>query len=185
MNFNQHSPRLDGTHAFLSASNYHWINYTEDKLRETYFNMMAKERGTRLHAYAAESIRLGIKLPKNRSTLNAYVNDAIGYRMTPEQLLYYSDNAYGTADAIGFRDGFLRIHDLKTGIVQASMSQLYVYDALFCLEYKYKPDEITIENRIYQNKDILVAIPDPNDIFRIMDTIVKFDKIIETMKLGG
>lgn len=185
MDFNQHSPKLEGTHAFLSASKYHWINYTDDKLRETYLNMMAKERGTQLHDFAAKAIRLGIKLPKNRNTLNAYVNDAIGYRMTPEQILYFSDNAYGTADAIGFRDGLLRIHDLKTGVVQASMNQLLVYDALFCLEYKYKPDEIAIENRIYQNNDILVANPDPNDIFRVMDTIIRFDKIIEITKAGG
>lgn len=184
MDFNQHL-KLSGTHAFLGASNYHWINYTDDKLRETYLNLLAKERGTRLHDFAAESIRLGIKLPKNRNTLNAYVNDAIGYKMTPEQILYYSDNAYGTADAICFRDGLLRIHDLKTGIVKASMSQLFVYDALFCLEYKYKPDEIAIENRIYQSNDILVANPDPNEIFKIMDTIIRFDKIIEITKAGG
>lgn len=185
MDFNQHSLKLEGTHAFLSASKYHWINYTDDKLRETYLNTMAKERGTQLHDFAAKAIRLGIKLPKNRNTLNAYVNDAIGYRMTPEQILYFSDNAYGTADAIGFRDGLLRVHDLKTGVVQASMNQLLVYDALFCLEYKYKPDEIAIENRIYQNNDILVANPDPNDIFRVMDTIIRFDKIIEITKAGG
>lgn len=185
MNFNQHSPKLEGTHAFLSASNYHWINYTDDKLRESYLNMKAKERGTQLHEFAAKAIRMGIKLSRNRNTLNAYVNDAIGYRMTPEQILYYSDNAYGTADAISFRDGLLRIHDLKTGIVQASMNQLFVYDALFCLEYKYKPNEIAIENRIYQANDILVANPDPDEILRVMDTIVRFDKLIETIKIGG
>lgn len=185
MDFKQHSPSLNGTHSFLSASNYHWINYTDDKLRETYLNSMAKEHGTRLHEFAAKAILLGIKLPRNRNTLNSYVNDAIGYRMTPEQILYYSDNAYGTADAISFRDGFLRIHDLKTGIVQASMNQLLVYDALFCLEYKYKPDEITIENRIYQSNNILVDNPNPEKIYEIMDTIVRFDKIIEIIKTGG
>lgn len=185
MNFNQHSPRLEGTHAFLSPSNYHWINYTDDKLHETFLNMMAKEKGTRLHAFAAEAIKLGVKLPRNHNTLNMYVNDAIGYRMVPEQILYYSDNAYGTADSIGFRDGFLRIHDLKTGITQASMNQLLVYDALFCLEYKYKPTDITIENRIYQANDVIIENPNPDSIFRIMDTIVRFDKIIETTKAGG
>lgn len=185
MDFKQHSPKLEGTHAFLGASQHAWINYSDDKLREVYFNMLAKERGTRLHAFAAESIRLGIKLPKNRNTLNAYVNDAIGFRLTPEQMLYYSDNAYGTADAIGFRNGLLRVHDLKTGVTKASMKQLMVYDALFCLEYGYKPDRINIENRIYQSKEVLIENPDPNEIFRIMDTIVRFDKIIETTKSGG
>lgn len=185
MNFNQHSPKLEGTHAILGASNYHWVNYTEDKLREVCINIMAKERGTRIHSFAAEAIRLGIKMPKNRATLNAYVNDAIGFKMTPEQLLYFSDNAYGTADAIGFRNRFLRVHDLKTGTVKASMTQLFIYNALFCLEYKYKPNEITIENRIYQNNDIIISNPDPDDISRIMDTIIRFDKILETTKAGG
>ena len=66
---------------------------------------------------AAEHIRLGMRIPCNKVTFNAYVNDAIGYRMTPEQVLYYSPNVYGTADAIRFYENsrFLRIHDLKTG----------------------------------------------------------------------
>lgn len=184
MNFNNHS-KLKGSHAFLSASNYHWLNYTDDKLHEVYLNMLAKERGTRLHALAAELIEMGVKLPKTRNTLNLYVNDAIGFRLTPEQILYYSDNAYGTADAIGFRDGLLRVHDLKTGMVQASMNQLMVYDALFCLEYNYKPNEIEIENRIYQNNKVAVDNPNPDKIFEIIDTIIRFDKIIETTKNGG
>lgn len=185
MNFSTHSKELEGKHSFLSPSNYHWVNYSDEKLLEVYLTMKAKERGTELHAFAAKAIEIGVKLPRNRNTLNAYVNDAIGFRMTPEQLLFYSFNAFGTADAIGFKDDFLRIHDLKTGVVRASMKQLYIYDALFCLEYKKDPDKIVIENRIYQNNDIEIANPDPDDIFRIMDTIVRFDKLIETTKDGG
>lgn len=184
MNWNTHY-KIEGSHAFLGASKHSWVNYTDDKLRETYMNAMARERGSRLHAFAAEAIKLGIKLPKNRNSLNAYVNDAIGFRLTPEQILYYSDNAFGTADSIGFRNGLLRVHDLKTGTVPASMTQLHIYDALFCLEYKHKPNEIDIENRIYQNGECVIDNPNPDDIFRIMDTIIRFDKIVDTMKVGG
>ena len=35
MNFAKHS-NLEGQHAFLSASGYHWINYSEDKLADAY-----------------------------------------------------------------------------------------------------------------------------------------------------
>lgn len=185
MDFNTHSKELEGKHAFLSPSNYHWVNYTDEKLLEVYLTAMAKERGTELHAFAAKAIELGVKLPRNRSTLNAYINDAIGFRMTPEQLLFYSINAFGTADAISFKNDFLRIHDLKTGVTVASMKQLYIYDALFCLEYRKEPDKIAIENRIYQSGEVKVDSPEPDDIFRIMDTIVRFDKIIETAKDGG
>lgn len=185
MNFNKHSAELEGKHSFLSPSSYYWLNYSDEKLREVYLTSMAKERGTQLHAFAANAIKLGVKLPKNRNTLNAYVNDAIGFRMTPEQLLFYSYNVFGTADAIAFKDDFLRVHDLKTGVVTASEKQLRIYDALFCLEYGKEPDKIAIENRIYQNNDVVIDVPDPDDIFRIMDTIVRFDKIIETTKDGG
>lgn len=144
MNWRDHS-RLTGKHALLGASNYHWLNYDADRLTNAVLNYQAKERGTRLHAFAAECIDLKQKLPKNKKTLNTYVNDAIGFRMDTEQVLYYSDNCYGTADAISFNDGFLRIHDLKTGAVPAHMEQLYIYAALFCLEYGYHPKDIRME----------------------------------------
>lgn len=91
MNFNKHST-LEGQHAFLGASKYHWINYTDEKLAETYSKFLAVQRGTVLHEFAAQCIRLGQKLPKSTKTLNMYVNDAIGFRMIPEQILYYSEN---------------------------------------------------------------------------------------------
>ena len=122
MKFNKHW-ELEGKHAFLSPSQYHWVNYTDEKLLERYSNYRAAEMGTRLHAFAAEAIRLGIKLPKTRTTINLYVNDAIRFGMTPEQPLRYSDNCFGTADAILLdeRRNLLRIHDLKTGTHPASM----------------------------------------------------------------
>lgn len=181
MNFNKHS-NLIGQHAFLGASTYHWINYSDNKIAETYVNMLAKQKGTELHEFAAQCIKLKQKLPKSNKTLNMYVNDAIGFRMIPEQILYYSDNCFGTADSIVFKDGILRIHDLKTGVTKAHMEQLFIYDALFCLEYRIKPGEIKIENRIYQSDDIEIANPTAEIIVPIMDRIITSDKIIEKIK---
>jgi len=113
-----------------------------------------------------------------------YVNDAIGYRMTPEQKLTYSINCFGTADAISFRQNKLRIHDFKSGDTPASMRQLEVYTALFCLEYGYKPIDIDIELRLYQSNEILVHEPLPEDINHIMTRIIVFDKLIDKMKSG-
>ena len=179
--FNRH-PNLEGQHAFLSASNYHWINYSEDKVEETYSRWRAAQKGTKLHAFAADCIRLGQKLPRSKQTLNMYVNDAIGFKMTPEQILYYSPNCFGTADAIIFRNDFLRIHDLKTGETPAKMEQLMIYAALFCLEYGIKPSEIGMELRIYQNDEVLCHNATVEDIFPIMDRIITFDKIINRMR---
>ena len=184
MNFNRHL-NLKGTHAFLSASNYHWVNYDEDKLDKMFAQSQAAQRGTDLHAFAHEAIRLGVRLPANGKTLNLYVNDAIGYRMTPEQTLFYSINIYGTADTIAFKRNVLRIHDLKTGLIEASVTQLEIYAALFCLEYRVKPFEIVIELRIYQSDEVKIYIGDPDKIFHIMDRIVTFDRRINQMRLEG
>ena len=181
MNFNRHL-ELEGRHAFLGASRYHWIRYDETKLIESYSNFLAVQRGTELHDFAARCIRLNQKLPKQRKTLNMYVNDCIGFKMTPEQSLYFSDNCFGTADAISFRDDFLRIHDLKTGATPAHMDQLLVYAALFCLEYRVKPGEIKTELRIYQNNEVVCTNPTAEDIAPIMDKIISFDKLINRVR---
>ena len=181
MEFNKHK-NLEGCHAFLGASKYHWINYDPEKVAASYRNYLATLKGTELHDFAARCIKLGQKLPKSKKTLNMYVNDAIGYRMTPEQVLYYSDNCFGTADSISFKDGLLRIHDLKTGITPAHMEQLEIYAALFCLEYKIKPADIDIELRIYQSDDIMIFNPTVEDIVPIMDNIITSDKIISKIK---
>jgi hypothetical protein len=180
--FNTHSD-LSGKHAFLSASKYHWTNYDDEKLDRVYMTFLAAQRGTELHAFACEAIRLRVKLPKSPKTLNLYVNDAIGYRMRPEQTLYYSENCFGTADAISFSKGLLRIHDLKTGINETSVRQLEVYAALFCLEYRTKPLDIGVELRIYQNDEIQIFAPDPETLIRIMDKIISFDRRIKAMKM--
>ncbi|GHU53261.1 hypothetical protein FACS1894132_04940 [Clostridia bacterium] len=181
MSWNKHS-NIEGCHAFLGASKYHWINYSEEKLVESYSKFKATQKGTMLHEFAAQCIKLGQKLPKSQKTLNMYVNDAIGYRMTPEQVLYYSDNCFGTTDTIIFRNGLLRIHDYKSGVTPAHMEQLEVYAALFCLEYKVKPADIEMELRIYQNDEILFHKPTVEDIVPIIDKIITFDKIIAKIK---
>lgn len=187
MQFTRHS-ELEGRHAFLSASQYSWINYDEEKLVDRFSTLNAAARGTELHNFASEAIRLGIKLPANSKTINKYVNDAIGFGMKTEQVLAYSENAFGTCDAISYRrprgkdKNLLRIHDLKTGITPAKMDQLEVYTAFFCLEYRVRPSEIDVELRIYQNDEVLFHNPELDKIIHIMDKIVTFDKIITRLR---
>lgn len=182
MRFNDHT-NLAGQHAFLSASKYHWVNYDEEKIDRVYIAALQARRGTELHAFAHEAIRLGIKLPKTPKTLHLYVNDALGYRMTSEQVLYYSDNCFGTADTISFRRNKLRIHDLKTGVTPTSAKQLEIYAAMFCLEYRIKPFEIETELRIYQNDEVAIYEADQDSIVHIMDRIITFSRRIETIRL--
>lgn len=184
MNFNSHSA-LVGKHAFLSPSNYHWINYNDQKLDARFISAKAAARGTALHGLAHDAIRLGVKLSNADKTLAAYVRDGIGYKMSVEQPLYYSDNCYGTPDTISFRNHLLRIHDLKTGMIRTSEHQLEIYAALFCLEYNVSPFDIDIELRIYQDEQPRIYIPDPDTIFHIMDTIITFDRRLELLKEGA
>lgn len=184
MNFNKHY-NLEGKHAFLGASKYHWVNYDEDRLISSYRNFLAVQRGTELHDLAKRCINLGVKLPKSKKTLNMYVNDAIGFQMTPEQPLFYSENCFGTADTIAYKNGILRIHDLKTGETPAHIEQLMVYAALFCLEYGVDPFEIEIELRIYQSDEMYVENPAPKDIRLIMDKIIFFDKRLSELQEEG
>lgn len=178
MIFVRHS-NLEGLHAPFSPSQPSWLRYDDNRALEVYSNKKASEVGTKLHAWAAETINLGIKQPRSKKTIYAYVNDAIGFKMSTEVVLYYSDRFFGTADAISFRDNFLRIHDLKTGKIPAHMEQLEIYAALFCLEYKVKPGEIGMELRIYQNDEVLVHNPTAGDILPIMDKIIRLNKLLE------
>lgn len=181
MIFNSHS-ELEGKHAILSPSSYHWLNYDDEKLERRFLSLTAARRGTDLHALAHEAIRLGVKLAKSNQALSTYVNDAIGYKMRCEQPLVYSENCFGTADTICFRRNKLRIHDYKSGLRPASMRQLQVYAALFCLEYEFDPFAIDIELRIYQVDEITVEEAIPEAIAEIMDKIVDSDRQIEAMK---
>lgn len=221
MIYNQHL-NLNGKHAFLGASVYRWLNYDENKLLESYANSKAQEVGTALHDIAASLIKNKMKLshgPKDKKWVNYllnqkgflnkffdidrifdnlvnYVNDAIGFLMDQEVLLYYSDNCFGTTDAIRYdeRTNILRISDLKTGVSPVHMDQLEVYAALFLLEYgkelNINLSDLRIELRIYQNGDILYLDTEDHEIdlrstiFNITKIIISSDRIIEDYMKG-
>jgi hypothetical protein len=165
----------------LSPSNYHWINYTPNRLAERWTTAQAAAYGSFQHRYAEEQIREG-RLSDHSGIVGMFINDAIRYRMISEQVLYYSENCFGTADAISFRYKTLRIFDLKTGVIKGSVHQLEVYAALFCLEYDVDPFAIKIELRIYQDDEVMVWDADSEDIMFIMEKIQDFDKQIEQLK---
>lgn len=181
MRFNKHL-NLQGEHAFLSPSYYHWINYTPNRLAERWTASQAAAMGTVMHAYAMEEINAG-RLSDHRGTLGMYINDCIEHRMVTEQVLFYSENCFGTADAISFRYRTLRIFDLKTGVTKTSVHQLEVYAALFCLEYNIDPYDIRLEFRIYQDDQVSVFDGDPDDVRFIMDRILEFDQQIQQLRL--
>lgn len=174
----------DGDHAFLGASNYHWLNYDDEKLVKVFINKLAAAKGTAYHELAAKLIKMKTELPNNGSTLSLYVNDAIHYGMRPEEKLYYSKYAYGTADAICFREGILRISDLKTGKSKVKFSQLEIYASLFLLCYSEIPLKLIkgIELRIYQNGEVLLETPEIDEILPIMDKIQRYTKILEGLE---
>lgn len=198
MKFNPH-PELDGKHSFLSPSGYHWIRYNDDKILDRLDTQMTAAHGTRLHNWAAETISLGIMQIDNGTTVNTYINDAIGFMMYPEVALMASYNAFGTADAISFRRErptdkklTLRVHDLKTGVGKTSMDQLRIYAAYFCIEYQVNPNDIVIELRIYQNDGIMPLATDDGtpegenlraDILTIMARTEHFDQIITQRRM--
>ena len=184
MNFNKHV-KLEGLHAPFSASQSSWLRYDDEKVAEVYLNKKAAQMGTKLHAWAKDTIDLGIKQPRSKKTIYAYVNDAIGFKMDTEVVLFYSERFFGTADAICFRNGKLRIHDLKTGKTPVHMEQLMIYAALFCLEYKMKPGEIEMELRIYQNDEVVIFEPTAEDILPIIDKIVHLNKLLEQIDGEG
>lgn len=211
MNWNEHS-KLKGLHSFMSASKYQWINDTDEELEERYVKKYLSSIGTILHEYACDRIKFGMKLHKSSKddvafylkknyipsgiikridfnsiflNLMAYVNDAIDLRMTPEVILCYDESeSFATTDAISFNNNLLRIHDYKSGTTPAKIEQLEVYAAYFCLEYDYKPSEIDIELRIYQNGEVIYHNPTPDDISFIINRIRIGDKIISKIKEG-
>lgn len=179
MTFTKHST-LEGLHAPFSPSQPSWLRYDDNRAAEVYESKKMSERGTALHAWAKQTIDLGIRQSRSKQTLYNYVNDAIGFRMSTEVVLFYSEYFFGTADAISFYDNFLRIHDLKTGKTAVHMEQLEIYAALFCLEYHQKPGNIQIELRIYQNDEVVVYTPKPEEIEAIMDKIVHLNEFFKS-----
>jgi hypothetical protein len=145
--------------------------------------LRAALEGVEQHRYAAICIEEGIVQDDERTTLGLYINQCIQYKMSPEVVLFYSPNAFGTVDAIAYRHRLLRINDLKTGVTRTSEHQLEVYSALFCLEYEIDPFDLRgIELRIYQDGKVRVYDGDPYFIKSIMDKIVRFDKILDQLR---
>jgi hypothetical protein len=185
-------PRLEGSHAFLSASKHHWLRYSDEKLIESLNTASAAARGTRLHAWAAEAIQLGRRQPEDHDVLSEYINHALDYEMTPEQLLFYTIHAYGTADTIGFEPyishpkfaGFLRIHDYKSGVTKTSEDQLYVYAGYFCHEYRFRPFEIEGELRIYQGDDVRIYELDREHLGYVYDRLEYANAIVDKRRSG-
>lgn len=191
MIFNNHY-KLEGLHAPFPASKASWLRYDDEKAKEAYEKRKAAELGTRLHSWAKETIDLGIKQPRSNKTLYAYVNDAIGFKMSTEVVLFYTERFFGTADAISFRKdpktgrNRLRIHDLKTGVVgkpDAHFEQLKVYAALFCLEYSFKPSDIDISLGVYKKDEVVFCEPDPEEIKYIMNKIIHLDKLLINIEI--
>lgn len=128
--------------------------------------------------YARKIISHLKNIPKEVfEAVQCYINDGVGFRMTTEQALVYSEHVFGHADTISFRNNFLRIHDLKTGTNPAHMEQLEVYAALFCLEYKAKPSDIEIELRLYQWDGVEIENPNSEILLPIMDRIMTSERI--------
>lgn len=170
-------------HAFLGASNYHWLRYDKQKLIDTFRNKMLAEKGTEIHDLAAKAISLGFGLKDHGSYLEQYVDFCIENKMEPEFFLYFSDNCYGTADAISFDGYTLKICDLKTGVTKVKMDQLEIYAALACLINDVNPEDIIIELRIFQKGcEVQEKVASPSIIFNIMNRIIEYDAIIEEEK---
>jgi hypothetical protein len=184
LRWRKHS-HLEGQHAFLSPSTYHWINYDESKLEFRFKTLRAALKGVEDHRYAAIAIEEGEVQDNETTTLGLYINQCIQFRMAPEIVLYYSPNAFGTCDAISYRYRILRISDLKTGVSRTSEHQLEIYAALFCLEYGVDPYSMrAIELRIYQDGEVRTYVADPGFIKGIMDKIVRFDQLLNDLREG-
>ena len=210
MNFEKHL-NLKGKHALLSASSWRWMNDDIESLTRRLCSQYATDIGTILHDVAYKHIKHRIKLNKfdkknvmlellsngipgviideidfdaMYDNLMTYVNDGVGFKLEPEVVLYYSNNFFGTADAIAYseRDRFLRIHDYKSGTTPAHIEQLKIYAALFSLEYRIKPTEFESELRIYQNNNVIFHNPTADEITKVVNTIMEFDKYIYEMK---
>ena len=66
------------------------------------------------------------------------------------------------------------------------MAQLRIYAAMFCLEYKYSPNDLKkIILRIYQNDDVVEEIAEPTTIMYIMDQIKYKSEYITNLELEG
>lgn len=205
MKWNDHK-EYEGKHAFMGGSNYHWLNYDSQAFENRYYSRYSQDIGTTLHQLAHECIVNRIKINKhdihliemamNKAfipkdaydpnlilmNLIPFVNDAIGFHMSSEVLLFVNQFCFGTADAIGYNEieRTLRVHDYKSGSTPAKIEQCYIYIAMFCIEYKVDPRKLKlIEARIYQNCECLIDNPSADVILDIMSVIEKDISLIK------
>lgn len=207
-----------GSHTLFSPSQPAWMNdKSEDDIYKRYISGIATTIGTAVHEEARDCILTNTKYTKNEakkaltkklllkpyyiprlafdadflaSNFINYVNDALGYMMTPEVPLFYSKWCAGTADTIIFEEkkNILRIHDLKTGVTPARFYQLEGYAALFFLEYGSRfhitPGDTQIELRIYQAGEIREEFPTAEEIVPIMDSIMWHSEVMDKLQEG-
>ena len=183
MIWNNHK-ELEGKHAFMGASNYHWTNYDDITFEARYYNQFSQVIGTAIHELAHDCIVSRTKLNKHDIHLielklyKAFVpKDAYDANLILENLIPFVNDAIGYYE----RDKILRIHDYKNGVTQADIRQLYIYAALFCLEYHVNPLTLNkIECRIYQNLEVLIDNPTGEVIQFYMDKIQNRTELIKT-----
>lgn len=210
MNFRRHL-ELNGRHAPLSPSSWRWLNDDEESFTKRLCSQYLADIGTILHDIARKHIKHRIKLNKYDKknvmldlvergipafvvdTINfdamyenfmRYVNDCVAFKMTPEVVLYFSPNCFGTTDAINYNEEthFLRIHDYKSGTTPAHMEQLMIYVALFCLEYGIKPSSLYTELRIYQGPEPMIYEPSAEEITQVIETIITRDNFMNNIR---
>lgn len=213
--FNKHPEIKDGSHAILAPSQkiLSRQDFSQEQLDNYIRSKYATSIGTEIHKVAARMIaekqpvtKAGIKaiifdqlyqarIPRKLidpdqyiDTVLPYIKDAIGFDLIPEQpLVYCYPVAFGTADAIRYNPVKceLRIHDLKTGRIPASMDQLIEYAAYFFLEYGIKPGEVSTTLCIYQNGEIVTGLPKASDILPIMDRAKTLTKYLKQNYMEG
>lgn len=125
-----------------------------------------------------------VRESKAKETVYMYVADAIKFGMIAEQPLLYSKYCFGTADAIQFDGALLRVHDLKTGETPASIDQLIIYAALFCLEYNQDPSQLIFELRIYQTDQVMIYNPTTDEIVDMINRIVHMVDVLQRYERG-
>lgn len=212
--FNRHPEIKDGAHAIFAPSKklLSRKELTEEQIYKLLRSKYAAQIGTEIHALAARLIeekqpitKAGVRalifddlyqahIPRSLiqpdeylDTVIPYIKDAIGFDMKSEvPIVYNYPIAFGTADAIKFNPvkGELRIHDLKTGELKASLDQLIEYAAYFFLEYHLNPANVHVILSIYQGGEIITGEPMASDILPIMDRAVTLTKYVENM-YGG
>lgn len=197
----------EGKHALMGASNPHWLNYDSKAFENKYYSRYSQEIGTALHQLAHDCIVGRIKLSKHDThlvemalfkafipkdaydpniilkTLMPFVNDAIGFHMSSEILLFVNEFCFGTTDAIVYNEyeKILRIHDYKSGSIPGKIEQIYIYMAMFCIEYNIDPRKLNlIEARIYQNCECLIDNPPAEVILNIINIIKNNTALVAT-----